>query len=75
MTQTPIKNLVQGYIDFPYLMTLNELMAIPIGDVIEIIKAINTVTAQQAPEMKIHFENIKMIQEFFGQISGSKVNG
>jgi hypothetical protein len=63
----------QTYLQQPYLFSLNELMATPIGDVIEIIKAINTITAQQAPEMKIHFENIKMIQEFFGQISGDKV--
>lgn len=65
----------QTYLQQPYLLTLNELMATPIGDVIQIIKAINTIAAQQSPDMKIHFENIKMIQEFFGQIVGNKVNG
>ena len=54
---------LQTYIDSPYILTEDEIRSKPFGDILELTKYIEEVTREISHNLKIHVENVKMLNK------------
>ena len=60
---------LNDYIESPHILTEAELKAIPLSQIIELVKHIETASAKAASNLKIHLENTRTLSGLINQLN------
>lgn len=59
----------KNYIESPHILTEAELKAVPLSQIIELVKHIETASTKAASNLKIHLENTRTLSGLINQLN------
>lgn len=59
----------KNYIESPHILTEAELKAVPLSQIIELVKHIETASTKAASNLKIHLENTRTLSGLINQMN------